>query len=132
MHKSSFNEIYVEIHFVFFVGMWIGLPACIEEFDNLIKEFNDASDEESKRAVIQKAQEKIDNLDSEDKKERANIYVKTFEKVLVKGANFVSSELIRVEKLSEQKVSEKKKAQLKNRANILTSFKMRMNIKDEL
>lgn len=112
--------------------MWMGLPACLEEFDGMISEFFKASSEDAKRAIIAKAQKEASSLDAAEIKSRANIYVKTFEKILEKGNEFVNTELTRVEKLSEQKVSENKKAQLRDRASILTSFQMRMNIKDEL
>ena len=50
------------------------------------------------------------------------VYVKAMQKIAEKGNEFVESEIARVEKLSEGKVSDTKKAQLKDRANILTSF----------
>ena len=98
----------------------------------MIKEFYAATDEAGKRAVMEKAQKAAEATEPEDKKTRALIYVKTFEKVLEKGLDFIATELTRVENLSEQKVSEKKKSQLKNRASILTSFQIRLKIKDEL
>ena len=110
----------------------MGLPACLEEFDGMISEFLKASSAEDKKDILEKAQKAADAIETEEKKSRANIYIKTFEKVLEKGDSFITTELTRVEKLSEQKVSENKKAQLKNRAHILTSFQMRLNMKDEL
>merc|ERR1711976_787172 len=113
-------------------GLWLGLPACIEEFDKYIVEFVKASADE-KNAVVEKAQKAADEITDENVKERAIVYVKTFQKVMEKGNEFVSTELARVEKLSEGKVSEKKKSQLKDRASILTSFQLWMKSKhDEL
>lgn len=66
------------------------------------------------------------------KQEHAVVYVKTLQKVLENGDSFVGSELARVEKLSEGKVSDKKKAQLKDRVSILTSIQLQMSLKDEL
>lgn len=118
--------------FLFFLGLWIGLPACIEEFDGFIQEFYKASSESEKQTVIDKAQAAAEKV-SEDLKERATIYVKTFQKLLEKGNDFISTELSRVEKLSEEKVSAKKKQQLKDRASILTSFQLWMkSAHDEL
>ena len=58
------------------------------------------------------------------------MYIKTMSKVLDKGSNFINTEMERVEKLKDGKVSDKKKEQLGKRLNILTSFEMRL--KDEL
>ncbi len=65
---------------------------------------------------------------------RADFYVKVMKNVLEKGEDFVNSELGRVERVSEQKVSEAKKSQLRDRASILTSFQLYMTPagKDEL
>ena len=60
--------------------------------------------------------------------------MKTMQKVVEKGDDFVDSELTRVEKLMDGKVSDKKKQQLKDRANILTVFQLSKQggSKDEL
>jgi len=50
--------------------------------------------------------------------------------VLENGDKFIGLELTRVEKLSEGKLSDKKKQQLKDRVGILTSF--RVHVRDEL
>ena len=67
-----------------------------------------------------------DNIKEEPKKTRALVYVKTMQKCIEKGDEFITQELARVEKLGEEKVSDKKKAQLRDRSSILTSFHMRM------
>lgn len=51
-------------------------------------------------------------------------------KKLVETPNFVDTEIKRVEKLKDGKVSDTKKEQLNERLNILTSFQMRL--RDEL
>ena len=110
----------------------MGLPACIEEFDRFIVDFVKASGDD-KKAIVDQAEKAASVITDEDKMERATVYVKTFEKILEKGEEFVPKELARVEKLSEGKVSEKKKLQLKDRASILTSFQLWMKSKhDEL
>jgi endoplasmic reticulum protein 29 len=50
--------------------------------------------------------------------------------VMDKGDKFVQTEMERVEKLKDGKVSDNKKEQLGRRLNILTSFELRM--KEEL
>ena len=119
--------------FVYFSGLWLGLPACVEEFDVLIQEFLKADD---KQSVIDKAAKATEEYTDELQNYRASVYVKAMQKIVEKGKEFVNSEIERVEKLSNGKVSDKKKSQLKDRANILTSIQMRMNMdessKDEL
>ena len=99
-----------------------------------MKDFLATSDEAARKNIIQKAQEKADSYEDEITKTRAAVYVKTFQKMLEKGDDFVKSELKRVDTLLEGKVSDKKKAQLRDRSHILTSFEMRMttDTKDEL
>jgi len=111
-------------------GMWIGLPGCVEEFDVLVKEFFKASSDSDKKSILGRARTQADAIADEPKKGRATYYVKTLEKIVEKGNDFVDGELKRVEKLADGKVSDNKKAQLKEKASILTSFQMRQ--KDEL
>jgi endoplasmic reticulum protein 29 len=114
-------------------GLWLGLPACIQEFDELAKQFFAASSPDAKKAVFAKADAAAEQITSDtSKKDRAVVYVKTMQKVLENGDGYIKTELARVEKLSEGKVSEKKKAQLKDRASILTSFQLQLQLKDEL
>ena len=121
---------YIYIHVLcFFVGIWIGLPSCVEEFDDLVKRFMKATDAERK-AILDKATKQSLALDDEKTKKSADVYVKIMQKILVKGNEFVATEMTRVEKLSKGKLSENKKAQLKSQANILMSFKN--TIRDEL
>ncbi|KAK3084535.1 hypothetical protein FSP39_014883 [Pinctada imbricata] len=110
-------------------GLWLGLPACLEKYDKLISDFYKASDAD-KTKVIAQAEAEIASLKSDSEKSSADVYIKTMKKVVEKGANFVQSEIKRVEKLRDGKVSDKKKEQLNDRLNILTSFEMRF--KDEL
>lgn len=110
--------------------LWLGMPACIEEMDMLVKRFFDSQSD--RKAVLEEAEAASARLGKGDSltAERAEVYVKTMRKVMEQGNKFVSTEMERVNKLVDGKVSEKKKAQLKDRSNILKSFKMR--IKDEL
>jgi len=112
-------------------GLWLGLPACLQEFDELVKQFLHATGNERK-TIVDKADALKDTISDAVKKERAVVYVKTMQKVLENGDGFINTELARVEKLSEGKVSDKKKAQLKDRSSILTSFQLQLQMKDEL
>lgn len=97
-----------------------------------MKQFFQVSGDD-RNQIIDKA-EKMKEAITDDtvKKERATVYVKAMQKVIENGDSYIDTEIVRVEKLSEGKVSEKKKAQLKDRASILTSFQLQMPKKDEL
>ncbi len=99
-----------------------------------MNDFLATSDVPARKKTVEKAQAKADSYTEELIKTRALVYVKTFQKMLEKGDDFVHSELKRVDTLLEGKVSDKKKAQLRDRSNILTSIEMRMSEKkkDEL
>ena len=85
---------------------------------------------DARDAIIRQAEEERDKITDAGKKERAAIYVKIMQKIVETSKDFVNSELTRVKKLSEGKVSDKKKLQLNDRSSILTSFQLLM--KDEL
>lgn len=110
-------------------GLWLGLPACLEEFDKLVTEFV-AAEGDAKNDIIRKAEKVAESLTKEADKESAEVYIKTMQKIADKGSKFIQSEIERVEKLKDGKVSDKKKEQLGKRLNILSSFEMRL--KDEL
>ena len=99
----------------------------------MVKEFLLSKSESGKKAVIEKAQKDADGIADESEKTKAQFYIKAMEKIVSSGNEFIDTELKRVEKLAEGKVSEKKKSQLKDRASILTSIQMRLSaVKDEL
>ena len=80
--------------------------------------------------ILTKAEEVAKSLKTDDQKNSADIYIKTMKKIIEKGDDFIESEITRVEKLKDGKVSDRKKEQLGNRLNILTSFQM--SLKEEL
>lgn len=115
----------------FFAGLWLTAPsACIEEYDSLVQGYFHAPSQEHKKFVVGKARKRADAETDEKKKSRALYYAKMLEQLLAKGDKFLDSEIDRVDKLLQSKVSDEKKEQLKDRANILTSFRLRQ--KDEL
>lgn len=106
--------------------VYIGLPGCIEEFDNLALSFIDSSNKEGKMKEAESILEKT------EKKERAigETYLLFMKKILENGSGFVEKEKSRLNKLlKEAKMNEKKKTELTYRLNILHSFKTN---KDEL
>jgi len=103
----------------------------LQEFDELVKQFLRASGDERK-SLAERAEALKETISDAVKKERAVVYVKTMQKVIENGDQYINTELARVEKLSEGKVSDKKKQQLKDRSSILTSFQLQLQMKDEL
>ncbi|XP_060084735.1 endoplasmic reticulum resident protein 29-like [Ylistrum balloti] len=104
-------------------GLWLGLPSCLEDYDKRVKEFLKASGDK-RQDILATAEEEASKESDESKKRSADIYVKTMKKIVEKGTEFVDSEITRVEKLKDGKVSDKKKEQLNERLNILTSFQL--------
>lgn len=97
-----------------------------------MKQFFQVSGDDRKQMIEKAEMMKEAITDNTSKKDRATVYVKAMQKVIENGDGYIATEIARVEKLSEGKVSEKKKAQLKDRASILTSFQLRMPQKEEL
>ncbi|CAH1802198.1 unnamed protein product [Owenia fusiformis] len=113
-------------------GIWIGLPNCIESYDRLAKQFFSTKDLKERQDIIEKAEKEVGSI-NESQKQSADVYIKLLKKVLEKGDNLIDDEIKRVEKLKEQKVSDKKRNQLKERLNILTSLQLQKGAtKDEL
>jgi len=104
-------------------GVYIGLPGCIEKFDQLAAEFIKIRDKGKRQKLLEQAKEMIKaGLDTPKSTDYANTYVKLMEKILEKGDEFVSKEIQRVENLRKTKVSADKKESLQKRLNILQSF----------
>ncbi|XP_014782649.1 endoplasmic reticulum resident protein 29 [Octopus bimaculoides] len=108
--------------------LWLGMPGCLEDYDALVKNFARASSEE-RQAILAEAEEIKNKYRNDVQKSYATIYVKTMKKIMEKN-DFLASEMKRVEKLKDGKVSDKKKEQLSDRLNILNSFHVKFQ--DEL
>lgn len=105
-------------------GVYIGLPGCIQEFDEIAATFMKSKGDAKKRAeLLVKAKAMADKgLETPGDTEFAQIYVKLLEKVVEKGDEFVKSEIARVENIRKTKVSVEKKEGLQKRLNILQAF----------
>ncbi|OQV25793.1 putative Endoplasmic reticulum resident protein 29 [Hypsibius exemplaris] len=104
-------------------GVWIGLAACLEEYDELARLFTLEQDPAKQRALLAEAEGKVTDLKDDDEKRSAKMYIQTMKKLLEKGKDFIPGEIKRVEKLQTDKISNTKKEELKSRFNILHSFK---------
>ena len=75
-------------------------------------------------AEAEKALIELASADEDDKakKSKAEIYVKIMRKVSSEGQAFATSEMERVKKILEGKLSATKKEQMEQRINVLKSF----------
>jgi endoplasmic reticulum protein 29 len=104
--------------------VWIGLPDCIEAFDQLATEFLKTSGETERQKILARAAEAMAKEEKEANQKSAEIYIKIMQKILAVGDEFVANEEKRIKKLlTEGKVKEDKKSELKKRMNILLSFR---------
>ena len=73
---------------------------------------------EAEKALIELSADEDDKA----KKSKAEIYVKIMRKVASDGQTFATSEMERVKKILEGKLSASKKEQMEQRINVLKSF----------
>ena len=113
--------------------LYIGLPGCLENFDELAIEFAISEDKDE---IYQKAEAVRGNIDDEKAQNSAKVYCTIMKKILEsdKTVNeFLHDEQKRLENLLKgAKLSENKKQDLNKRMNILESFKVKLIEKDEL
>jgi endoplasmic reticulum protein 29 len=69
----------------YFVGLWLGLPDCLQQFDLLVTKFYKASDNDKRTAVVTEAEKEAEKIKDEMEKNSAEMYIKTMKKVLEKG-----------------------------------------------
>lgn len=102
--------------------VYVGLHGCIDEFDKFAEKFAKTDDEGKKRDILKEAEDALTNINEKLNKKAAEVYVKTMQKSLEKGNEFILKEIKRVENLAKGKVSTEKKEQMQQRINILQSF----------
>jgi len=113
-------------------GIYLSLPGCIEAFDVLVDKLLAAGSQEDREAVLKEAEALWDKTHGPRMSKRADIYVKIMRKVVDKSPEFIVTEINRVNKLINGKISAEKKEELNEKLNILKSFSSISNIKDEL
>lgn len=104
-------------------GVWIGLDGCVEVFDTIAVHYSNG-DISAADGAKQTEAALAEVADDADKTKAGTMYKRIFEKISEKGPGFAVSEAARVKKLTQSKVSDAKKANLKLRINILASFKV--------
>ena len=104
-------------------GLWIGLPGCLEAFDELAKRFVLAASAADRKTILREAEDAWDKVSVSSDRKSAEIYVKVMRKMTDKGVDdFLPGEITRVEGLRKGKLAKDKKDEMERRMNILMSF----------
>lgn len=102
-------------------GLRFALRGCLPAFDDLAREFMESTGE-TRRAVLDRATAAQATVGPKDEA-NAGWYTKAMAKILETGEEYAETELARIRKLVDgTALSDAKKEQFKQRANILASF----------
>ncbi len=118
-------------------SLYLNLPGTLREFDPLARWMMTAKDDKDRQKAIAKAEEKAkaSGWSAEDRV-KATKYIKLMKLVAEDGFGALKAEEDRVNKLMKEKMSDKKKDELKRTLNVIRSFtkddKNKQNDKDEL
>jgi len=114
-------------------GIYLPLPGCLEEFDELAARLVAADTAGEKGKVVAEAEKALAAAAGATDKTKAEIYVKIMRKMVKEGAGVPEAEMTRIKKVIEGgKVSEDKKKSMKQRLNVLRAFTQTQPTKDEL
>ncbi|TRY70686.1 hypothetical protein TCAL_10026 [Tigriopus californicus] len=114
-------------------GIYLPLPGCLEEFDNLADQFMSTEDLSTKQQTYKNADAKAQRISDEKQQKRAETYVKYMKKILSDGDEFLSKESARIKKLLSGKITDTKMKELEEKTNVLRSFaREQSKTKDEL
>merc|ERR1719266_107279 len=104
----------------FKTGLWFGFDGCIKELDELAAIFVRNSGKDQNK-IIQQSQEIIDHLVDKEANSGKK-YLKVMKLVHSKGVSFINSEINRINKLLNTKLTKEKYEDLTMTLNILKSF----------
>jgi len=102
-------------------GVWIGLAGCLEKFDKLAISFMEQNDA-GKKKILSKATSAKEGVNAESM-DSAKAYVRVMKKIIEKGDGFVDTEIARINKLKEGRLTDAKQQLFTRRLNVLSTFK---------
>lgn len=109
----------------------MGLPGCLQEFDQLAGQFASATSGEQRKKILRATEDLWDSAKGVSNQKSAEVYVKTMRKAVEKEG-FVEAEMKRVENIMKGKISKEKSNEMQLRLNIIKSFSIGSATKDEL
>lgn len=104
-------------------GIYVPLPGCIKEFDDLALKFCESFEKGSSVVtddVILETETAAKN--AKESKLQAETYVRLMRKIMAEGIEFIPKEKARVKKIMGTNLSKDKITDLQSRINILASF----------
>lgn len=115
-------------------NVWIGLPGCIKEFNDVAKIFMSTTSEEERANILDEKSRYLAEEADETNKDSVKAYVRVMKKILEKGEEFIKTEKARIKKLQNGKITEKKKELFQRRLNVLGAFEIQKTekVKEEL
>ncbi|CAO1326207.1 unnamed protein product [Diamesa tonsa] len=111
-------------------NVYVNIPGCIKELDELTDTF--MTDTRRQPEIFKKSEQLIQNIKCEKKKQLAKTYAVLMKGIMATGDKFVTAQKTRMEKLLKDKLSDKKISELTKKLNIISSFKIKDEINDEL
>merc|ERR1711892_71566 len=104
-------------------GVYLKLDGCIKELDTLAEKFSRATNKEDREKILFAAESW-----AKEKGEDAVVYVKIMKAALDTGYERVEKEKARVEKVMDNKASDKVIAKMARKMNVLNSFGVRYEL----
>ena len=101
-------------------GVYIQCHGCIKELDSLAEKFSLAKTKDERQKILFAAESW-----AREKGDEAAVYVKIMKAALEDGKEGLVKEIKRVEKMMENKSSDKIKEKLVKKRNVLNSFRVR-------
>jgi len=105
-------------------GVYVGLPTCLELFDEFAAEFMTKKSGADQQKVIKESESEASKIVDKAERFHAETYVKIMKRIADKGVEFIKTEDSRISKsLADKSIKQEVKVGMKSRQNILQSFK---------
>merc|ERR1711872_300680 len=112
-------------------GVYIKLEGCLKELDILAARFAKAVSKEERKKVLFAAESWAKAM-KDGEQEAASVYVKLMQAAVEDGAKAIEKEKERVTRIMQDKASDKVKERMTRRLNVISSFSVSKEPKEEL